>query len=227
MIYRRMMSDNRLHTSNKMTRRTLLPAAYGLLFVMVACSPGPMTEDALMDYVRDPAHGLHISEQRGDLEVSALYRPTDLLVAQELGSERPTEEALAEFRNKYGAYAYFILGFSKENKDALYNTAASYADFSENLQKLSFRLQEYLHMTTSSKDTVYMADYHFSRMHGMGGSTQVLVAFDRQDIADKDWVQLNLTELGFGAGRVNLRFDMSDIKRAPSIDFIKMRNSDQ
>jgi hypothetical protein len=186
-----------------------------------------MKEDALMEYIRDPDHGLYVREIRGDLEVSALYRPTDLLVAQELGSDRPTEATLTRFRKKYGSYAYFILGFSRENKDALYNTADSYADFSENLQKLSFRLHEYLHMTTSAQDTVYMADYHFSRMHGMGGSTQVLVAFDRGEIAGKEWVQLNLAELGFGAGRVHLRFDMSDINRAPSIDFVTMRNRSQ
>ncbi len=222
------MSDDLIYILNRVNRGAIMMLAFGsLLWMLAGCAPAQMTEEALVEYISDPGNGLYKNVQRGDLEVSAAYRPTDMVVAQELGHEPPGIEQLTKFRSKYGAYAYFVLSFTKDSKDALYNTAASYEDFSENLQKLSFRLQEYLHMTTSSEDTVFMADYHYSRMHGMGGSTQVLVAFDRQDIADEQWVQLNLAELGFGAGRVNLRFEMSDIKRAPSIDFMNMRNRDQ
>jgi hypothetical protein len=221
------MSQLLKNISLRMNVALLLVAAFGLVFFLKGRAPEFVTEQSLLQYMQDPGNGLCKATKQGGVEISAIYRPTDLLVAQELGVKAFSGEELSQYRSKYSTYAYFTLSFSKDNRDALYGTATSYGDFSENLQKLSFRLREYLQMTTSAQDTVHMADYHFSRMHGMGGSTQVLVAFDRQDIVDKEWVQLNLAELGFGAGRVNLRFTTRDLLSAPSIDFLNQGNSDQ
>jgi hypothetical protein len=201
-----------------------------LLFLLIgclllsACKPGVLTEESLQSWVREPEHGLIKTEERGSLQISAVYRPTDLLVAQELADGEATPEDIEKLRSKFGAYRYFILSVSKDGGDALYNTADSYAEFSDNLQKLSFRMPEYLYMTTSAKDTVELLDFHFSRMHGMGGSTQVLLAFDMDKLKDKRWIQLNLKEMGFGTGRVNLRFRMKDLLNTPEIDFLHQVN---
>ncbi|MCG8310014.1 MAG: hypothetical protein MI975_21640 [Cytophagales bacterium] len=190
------------------------------LFLVQSCSPEPVTEEALQAYVREPGNGLIKTSKRGRLEVSAVYRPSDLIVAQEQRGKATNEATVQKLKEKYGDYAYFVLSISDNGKDALYSTAGSYQQFSDNLQKLSFRMNDYLHMTTSAKDTVYLTDHHFSRMHGMGGSTQVLLAFDRNQIKNEGWVQLNLKEMGLGAGRVNLRFDVKDILNTPGIDFL-------
>lgn len=205
-------------------KKSLLINFIVCFFFLQSCTPDLLTEEALQAYVQDTDHGLIKTAERGSLEVGAVFRPTDLIVAQELRSQEVNEEVIQKLRKKYRAYSYFVLSISNNGKDALYSTAGSYQHFSDNLQKLSFRMQDYLHMTTSAKDTVYMADYHFSRMHGMSGSTQVLLAFDLEKIKDKKWVQLNVKEMGFGAGRVNLRFDIDDIQDTPEIDFLTQIN---
>jgi hypothetical protein len=189
-----------------------------------SCKPEVLTEEALQSWVREPGNGLIKTEERGNLQISAVYRPTDLLVVQELGEVEATPEDIERLRSKFGAYRYFILSISHNGRDALYSTAGSYAEFSDNLQKLSFRMHDYLHMTTSGKDTVYMADYHFARMHGMAGSTQVLLAFEAAAVEDSKWVQLNLKEIGFGTGRVNLRFKTEALNDIPGIDFYNKGN---
>ena len=206
-------------------KKSLLFNFIACFFFLQSCTPDLLTEEALHAYVQDTDHGLIKTTQRGSIEVGAVFRPTDLIVAQELRSEEVNKEVIQKLRKKYGAYSYFVLSISNNGKDALYSTAGSYQHFSDNLQKLSFRMQDYLHMTTSAKDTVYMADYHFSRMHGMSGSTQVLLAFDHEKIKDKKWVQLNLKEMGLGAGRVNLRFETTDIINTPKVDFFNSENS--
>jgi hypothetical protein len=211
----------------RMTLALVVVAAMGLVFFLPGRAPGQMTEEALMAYIRDPGYGLYRKESRGGFEISAMYKPTDLLVAQELGGAMPSPEQVTGLRKRYGAFCYFVVGLAKDGQDALYASSDHYAEFSDQLQKLSFRLQDFIYMTTSSDDTCQLLDYHFSRMHGMGGSTQVLLAFDRPTMADADWVQLNLKEMGFGTGRVNLRFGMKDMLRAPSIDFYKKNSGDQ
>lgn len=211
--------------SDAATVSCLKTVIYGifLLSFSIGCSTKMATENELIEYVREVDNGLIKTTKRGDIEVSAVYRPLDLIVAQELGNNLPDEKQIEQVREKYRQNAYFVLSVSNDNKDALYSTANSYSHFSENLQKLSFRMPEYLFMTTSARDTVELLDFNYSRMHGMGASTQVLLAFDKDKLQDKEWVQLNLKEMGFGVGRVNLRFKGKDIEKTPQIDFLTTR----
>ncbi|NJN25204.1 MAG: hypothetical protein HC819_04105 [Cyclobacteriaceae bacterium] len=195
-----------------------------VMFFIQGCEPKLVSEESLQEYVRETSNGLSQTVKREGIEVSAFYRPTDLIVAQDLRQKDRNAVAVRQLREKYGSYAYFVLSMSYDGKDALYATAGSYQEFSDNLQKLSFRMPEYLYMTTSEKDTVELRDFHFSRMHGMSGSTQVLLAFEKDKIEYKEWIQLNLKEMGFGTGRVNLRFRMKDILDTPEIDFFNKGN---
>lgn len=203
----------------------MISLVFFLALFFTGCKPGLVSEDELLGYVRDKDNGLHKTMQRGNMEISVVHRPTDLLVAQELATKEATPDAVEEFRSKYGSYSYFVLSLSNNGRDALYSTAGSYQDFSDNLQKLSFRMNEYVQLTTSAKDTVELLDFHFPRMHGMGGSTQVLLAFKEEQIEHTEWIQLNLKEMGFGTGRVNVRFRMDDIISTPNIDFLNRGNS--
>lgn len=182
------------------------------------CQSLPQTPDELAAYAQDPQHGLVQEKQVGPVRMRVQYRPTDLLVAQELPESREAEQIKA-LRAKYGQYAYFILSFSQDNQEALYQRA-DYGQFSETLQNLAFRMNRFTQLTTAQQDTIPLADFAYPRLYGHGSSTQVMLVFDREKIPDDDWVQLTVEDVGLGTGRQHFRFDIEQLHRAPTIDFI-------
>jgi hypothetical protein len=187
-----------------------------LTFLILGCKPEVRNKEELVEYLQNEDNGLLVSKTINDLKISAMYRPTDLIVEQEARPSTPDSVVEALYA-KYGKYWYFILSIEKDGKDALYGSAADMTGFSEVLQTLAFRMNDHLYASTSEKDTVYLADYHYSRMFGMSHSTDLLLAFDAQEVQDSKWVQLNLSEFGLSTGRVNLRFKTKDINDIPRI----------
>ena len=184
-----------------------------------SCQPLPQTPEELTAYAQDPQHGLVQEKQVGAVRMQVQYRPTDLLVAQEL-SESPDAEQVKALRAKYGRYAYFILSFSQDNQEALYQRA-DYGQFSETLQNLAFRMNRFTQLTTERQDTIPLVDFAYPRLYGHGSSTQVMLVFDRTKIPDNDWVQLTVEDVGLGTGRQHFRFDNKQLHNAPSINFTK------
>src|SRR5688500_7585768 len=55
-----------------------------------------------------------------EIQIRAIYKPTDLLVAQEIrNTENPTPTEIQAARNKYSNHYYFILSFSQSGKEVL------------------------------------------------------------------------------------------------------------
>ncbi|MEM7552004.1 MAG: hypothetical protein AAF363_20140 [Bacteroidota bacterium] len=181
------------------------------------------SEKDLQAYVLEEDHGLIKSEQFGNTNISVTYRPTDLLVSQELGNEI-SEEQIKELRNKYGNYHYFILGLSSGDKEVLYGGGLDYGRFSDLVQQLSFRMGSYVNLTTSTQDTIPLADYVFPRTYGIGSETNLLMVFNAEKTKNTDWLQFNLNEFGMGLGNQRFRFRKEDLENIPTIDFNKSYN---
>ena len=124
------------------------------------------------------------------------------------------------FKN-YNDYVYFVLQLSVKDKDALYGTSSNQADFNEKLQTLSFRMQQYINMTTSEYDTIPLADAYYTRMFGMSQSSDVLLVFNREDIVDDEWLSINSKEFGFKTGRKSFRFLQDNIQKTPKLTKLK------
>ncbi|WKN45337.1 hypothetical protein [Tunicatimonas pelagia] len=194
-----------------------------LVVIMVGCflygcySPTYLSEAELQRYVRDADHGLRQKKQANELQITLQYRPTDLLVAQELNGSTSSAK-VDSLRQKYGQYAYFVLSLSADKQDALYRSA-NYARFSEQLQTLAFRMGKYTQLVTSEEDTIPVSDFVFPRLYGYGSSTDVLFAFAREELAEDAWVQFDLQEFGMGTGSQKFRFRTEDWKKTPQIQF--------
>jgi hypothetical protein len=161
--------------------------------------------------------------QLGEFKVEATYQPTDLFVLRELGTAKADSTSLKRWFAKYGGHYYFILSISKNGKEAITATQMPYGEFSELLQTVSFRMGEYVNMTTAKQDTIPLADFIYNRTFGMASSSDVLMVFDKKKAANTDWVQINLKELGLGLGTQNFRFDRDRLDQVPNIDFNKLK----
>ena len=199
------------------SKRILYILTVSCLAAVLGCQSLPKTPEELTTYVQDPEHGLLQEKEVGAVRMQVQYRPTDLLVNQELQHDY-SEEKVAALRHKYGQYAYFILSYSQENKEALYQPT-SYGQFSETLQNLAFRMDRFAQLTTAQQDTVPIADFVYPRTYGYGGSTQVMLVFDRKNIPDTEWVQLVVDDVGLGAGSQRFRFRTQDIDLPLSVSF--------
>jgi hypothetical protein len=176
------------------------------------------TAEELNRFILDPENNLIQKAEINGYNISVSYRPTDLLVYQETGNEPVDDRVLNDLRKKYSSYYYFILSLSKDNQEAL-TPSDGMAQYSELVQVMSFRMNDYVTMTTSAKDTIPVGDFMLNRTFGIGQSTDILFVFNKEKSIDKDWVQFNLNEFGLGAGNQRFRFKVADLANVPRLKF--------
>lgn len=178
--------------------------------------PDQLDQQALTEFVNDPSNGLSIEQQAGKVKMTVTHRPVDFLVYQEVG-ESGTQAEIAEAKARYNDYLYFLVSLSAGEKGALYGLSADQDAFSENLQVLSFRMGNYVHLTTSAQDTIPVGDYVYNRSFGLTQSDDLLFVFNKEKVPAQGWVSFNIAEFGMSTGRRNFRFDVADLKRVPRL----------
>lgn len=189
------------------------------LSLSTACRPEYVKDEkALAEYVQKESSGLVQRLEDNNFKLSLAYRPTDLIVAQSLDEDH-VDSTITALRQHYNRYAYFVMSMSYAEKEALYGASGNYQAFSDNLQTLAFRLDQFLKLVTSSQDTVYLADFHYPRMYGMGAASEVLLVFEKEKIKSSDWIQIDLDETGLGHGRQRFKFKTGDLLKVPQIKF--------
>lgn len=184
-----------------------------------ACVPTEVeTERELIEFVQNPDNGLRESTEVNNIKVTVIYKPTDLLVSQEIRDKPVDDSRLTALKKKYGSYHYFTVSFSQDNKEALH-TQNGMDVYSDLVQTLSFKMQDYVTLTTSASDTIPVADFMLNRTFGMSSSTDLLFVFSKEKSAGKDWVQFNLNEFGLNTGNQRFRFQKKDLDDIPTLTF--------
>lgn len=188
-----------------------------LLGILLICSCNKLVDKKdLSTYLNDPDNGLKKEVQSGDYKMSLTYRPTELIIDQNLADEEDLKKR-EEKKKQYEAYYYFILNMSLGDKDLLYKGSESKEQFSVALNKLNFGLSDYVYAMTDTKDTIYLSDYYVPNLYGMGGSTQVMLAFPRNEKKVYQELEIRLKELGFGIGEQRFIFQKKDLDNIPEL----------
>ncbi len=175
----------------------------------------------LEKYISDPAHGLIQKTTVEEADVSVDFEPSSMLAANEFtaGSRRDSV-TLHGLQAKYSPNYYFLVKFSKNHKE-LIRQLPSFSDYSEMVQVLSFRMQQYINLTTD-RDTLQMSDYTYEQTYGMGNANMLLIAFPKKGISGADRLDINLAECGFGLGSLKFSFRKSDLDKVPELDYTKL-----
>ena len=189
---------------------------------LVSCSQKEFdTSEELMVYITDPENGYVQQKEVNGIAFSLLYRPTDLLVQQEI-SEDATKQEIDSLRKKYNDYVYFNLSMSKNNQEILNGLAGDRAKFGTMVNQLAFGMEEKVHLFSKKKDTIAMADYIYPRMYGMGGGTTILLVYPRStNIMKDDFFHLTIEDIGLTTGEVGFKIPVKPIKEEPRLVFIK------
>ncbi|SHG78060.1 hypothetical protein SAMN04488109_1803 [Chryseolinea serpens] len=188
-----------------------------LLFLLVSCGKKKATYLELQKFVADPAHGLVQSKNIQGVKIDVYYRPTDLLVHQEIGKARSASDStIAKLRQKYSAYEYFVLSLSKGRKEI--TQVEGPWDRGQIIQALSFEMSRFVKMTSMGRDSIPVSDYTIVRTFGLGNSTDALFAFEKP-LGDTKWIQFSMDEFGLGIGRQEFRFSTRNIDAVPKLNF--------
>lgn len=188
--------------------------------IIGSCKSDYLTEEELNAFILESENGLIEEYETNGIKSTVAFKPTDLLILQETSGNTSLDSLeLNRLKNKYADHYYFILSLSKNDEEAEYNSGGDYGQFSELVQTLSFRMGQYVNLTTSNRDTIPISDYIYPRTYGMSNASTLMFAFDKEKALDDKWVQFNIREFGLGTGNRNFRFRTKALEGVPNIKF--------
>ena len=189
-----------------------------LFFILISCSNKTFSnKEELLDYLKNKDNEYLKTKNVNGFEYSLLYKPTDLLVEQELGEDVSIKK-VKELRKKYIKYMYFNLSMSKDGKELLSATPKNKQEFGTMVNQLAFGMKNMVHVFTSKKDTLEMLDYNYPRMFGMSKSTTMLFVYPRdKKYLEEEYLNFTVQDLGNYTGEVKFKIATNKIKNEPQI----------
>ena len=185
---------------------------------LIACNRNSFkSEKELLNFLQDEANGYKQSKNINGYDFTLMYRPTDLLVKQELG-DSINKTKLKELRKKYSQYMYFNLSMSKNNQELLSTAPKDRNEFGAMMNQLAFGMGEKVHLFTQRKDTLEMADFIYPRMYGMSNATTIMFVYPREQNQLKEaFLNFTIKDLGLYTGEVKFKIDIEKINSEPSL----------
>lgn len=192
------------------------------LAVIFSCDqPRFDTAQELQAYINDTKNGYSLEKTVNGYDFSLMYRPTDMLVYQEVNDNDFTKAAIDSLRAKYGKYMYFNLSISKNGQELLSVVPKDREAFGAMVNQLAFGMQSKMHLFTAKKDTLEMADYIYPRMYGMSRATTIMVVYPRdvEKIDDSDMLNFTVEDLGLFTGEVKFKIETAKLQNEPKINY--------
>ncbi len=190
----------------------------GMVLMVVSCTNKTFTtSEELWGYLRDPKNEYLQTKTVNGVHFSMVYKPTDLLVEQELGKTTSLLK-MDSLRNKYEKYLYFNLSMSKNNQELLNHLARDKQQFGAMVNELAFNMEQRVHLYTPQKDTIPMTDYIYPRMYGATGATTMLLVYPKTEkLINSEFITLSVEDLGFYTGEVKFKFPTKIISNEPKL----------
>lgn len=190
------------------------------LIALFSCDNTTFNDEAdLMAFLQDETNGYVYNKTVNGVDFTLLYRPTDLLVEQELSNGISLDKVKA-LREKYSKYLYFNLSMSKNNKELLSTAPKNRNEFGAMVNQLAFGMRDKVHMFTQEKDTLEMVDYVYPRMYGMSKSTTMMFVYPREHEKIKDeFINFTIQDLGLYTGEVKFKIQTDKIINEPQLAF--------
>ena len=191
-----------------------------LLIILVSCNKKTFdNEAALLEYIKDNANGYTQHKTINGVDYTLMYRPTDMLVKQELGDSIHAGQ-VKKLRGKYGKYMYFNLSMSQNNQELLSTAPKNRNEFGAMVNQLAFGMGERVHVYTPAKDTLELADFIYPRLYGMGRATTIMFVYPRDENALKnEYLNFTIEDLGLYTGEVKFKIPTDKLNNEPKLNF--------
>jgi len=207
-------------TGRSMKQRGIALMIVPLLVFIFSCNHKTFnTETAILAYIQDETNGYTQQKTINGIDYTLTYRPTDMLVKQELG-DSIFQKKIKQLRNKYAKYMYFNLSMSANNKELLSVAPKNRNEFGAMVNQLAFGMNEKVHLYTQSKETIELADYIYPRMYGISKATTIMFVYPRDKrTLQNEYLNFTVEDLGLYTGEVKFKLPTDKLINEPKLAF--------
>jgi len=177
------------------------------------------TKEEMVAFLGDEQNGFVQNKTVNGVDFSVMYKPTDMLVSQEV-NDNASEAEIEALRDKYGKNLYFNISISKNKQELLSNVAEGRQKFGAMVNQLAFGMTEKVHLFSPGKDTVELLDYVYPRMFGMSRATTMLFVYPRDPkITMQDQLSITVEDLGINTGDITFKITKDIFEKEPQLIF--------
>ena len=164
----------------------------GLLLIVAASwsKTSSSTPRDLIDWVEDPAHGLHGDKTLGPYRFSVQAKPPAYIIARESPPEALTSERVAERRRQLGEemdYYNFTIAPAQSSRSVLQTAAQQEADYYALIDYFSYAAKEDFYLLQGA-DTSRCVLYQFVRNYELAPHLELALAVERKVKGDRTFV---------------------------------------
>jgi hypothetical protein len=216
-----MMSNNNQQWQQSYKTLQVFMKCYWLLLIVCSCFAGcHPTEldsaDELTLFLEEPGNNLIRHAASNGYEISITYTPVDLLIYLDTHGEPADHERIQHLQQKYSDRYHFKISFSRHNHDILRQLDADQQ--SRLLQVLSYGMQDFVYLTTSSGEVIPLANFFPGKIKSSGNSTDLFLEFDKQKSSGVEWIKISVSDFGLGTGELEYVFKVEDLENVPRIN---------
>jgi hypothetical protein len=187
-----------------------------LSVTVISCKTADsVSMEELKSFVLEPGHGLNQSVTRNEIRLEVTYRPKDLVIVQDVGTENKTK--WVETKAQLDSLDYFVLKISRQGEEVQNTLAGDQVKFNSAISYLSSGIENDIFMTMEEGEVVRMESSSFVPTFGISNGTTVLLVFKSYlDKRARDF-SIIFRDSMFGTGSSEFRFAGSDITNVPSL----------
>jgi hypothetical protein len=184
-----------------------------LLLSIISCNGKKyLSPEALKQYPLDPENGLYKAEEKNGVKLEMIYRPKDLIIAQEVEGDDPTQWKVVE--EKLDTFDYFIFRLSKNGKEIQNEYASDPVIFSQVVNYLSNNMIHDLKLKVDD-DTLSLANMVYVPTFGASNSSNILLIFPSSLKKQNEDFSITFNDPLFDTGVTDFQFEINDIKKTP------------
>ena len=191
----------------------------GLGLLLGSCTT-PLPPAEYRAYLADPAHSLTHTTEANGATVTCTYRPTPLLVLQDLASVPAATPATRDsLARAYVGKTYCTLTLARnggEIENQLVNDPAAYQ---QALTYLNSGIAADTYLATTPHDSVPAAASMYVRQYGTTGHSTLLLVFDTHQLTPQQGFHLTLHGQRLGLGTLRFPFAAADLAALPPLKF--------
>jgi hypothetical protein len=188
----------------------------GLLLSSCATSLSPTEYKA---YLADPAHGLTHTVDANRATITCTYRPTDLLVLQDLAKAPANVVTQDSLAHNYLGKTYCTLKLACNGSEIENQFVNDPAAYQQALTYLDTGIATDAFLATTTHDSVAAVASMYVRHFGATGHSTVLLVFDTHQLTPQQGFHLTLRGQHLGLGTLRFSFAARDLAALPALKF--------
>lgn len=194
-----------------------------LVLCVSSCKQQEFTNrDQLYNFISKESNGYLVAKQLGGVKVELMYKPTDLIVLENL-PEKFNKGMVENYRKQFTDNLYFLLRVSVNNNDLLKQLPRDNNDFANWTNKLTFGMGQEVNLQNEKGEEFALKDYVYPRMYGSSRANTMMFIFSKtSDLTDD--IIFTLNEFGLGTGELNFRISSNKIINQPKLEFTYEKN---